>query len=149
MSYTLIQRRNKEELYRNVAMMFIAVATLVIMFFLVTHCAWAEADSDGGYGGSSTNGSVQVAIDNYTFGSDTVGKIKSVTNSVVNVIVTIFQALGVIMSVFAVGQMVLAFKNEDADSKSRASLFLVCGLALIAIPTIIKTLDLINMITGY
>jgi hypothetical protein len=148
MYQTLIQKRNKEELLRNIAMMFIAAVVLVLMFFLVTHCAWAEADSDGGYGGSSTNGSVQVSIDNYKFGSNTVGKIKSVTNAVVNVIVTIFQAVGVIMSVFSVGQMVLAFKNEDADSKSRASLLLVCGLALIAIPAIVKSLDLINLITG-
>jgi fumarate reductase subunit D len=73
--------------------------------------------------------------------------IKNVLGSMVNIIGTVFQAVGVILAVYSVGQLVLAFKNEDADSKSRASTMLVVGVVLIAIPSLIKALDLVNQIS--
>ena len=75
-------------------------------------------------------------------------QIQSVLTEMIGIIGVIFQAVGVILSVYSVGQLVLAFKNEDADSKSRASTMLVVGVALIAIPGLIESLDLISMIGG-
>lgn len=48
----------------------------------------------------------------------------------------IFFYIGTILLVWAVGQLVLAFKNEDADSKSRAVMVLVCAVLLMSIGAI-------------
>ena len=66
--------------------------------------------------------------------------------SMISIIDTIFQVVGVILTAFAVGQLVLAFKNEDADSKARATTMIVVGLVLIALPTVLKGLKLWNNI---
>lgn len=50
----------------------------------------------------------------------------------------IFQFIGLLLAVWSVGQLVLAFKNEDADSKSRAIMLLVVSCILIAIKTIVN-----------
>ena len=73
--------------------------------------------------------------------------IKDVMNSMVEVVETIFKAVGAILGVYSVGQLILAFKNEDADSKSRASTMLVVAIALIAMPGIIDSLKLTDYIT--
>jgi len=48
----------------------------------------------------------------------------------------IFFYIGTILLVWAVGQLVLSFKNEDADSKSRAVMVLVCAVLLMSIGSI-------------
>ena len=73
--------------------------------------------------------------------------IKDVMNKMVDVVETIFKAVGAILGVYSVGQLILAFKNEDADSKSRASTMLVVAIALIAMPGIIDSLKLTDYIT--
>lgn len=75
-------------------------------------------------------------------------EIKDILNQMVGIVGLIFQAVGVMLSVYSVGQLVLAFKNEDADSKSRASTMLVVGICLIAIPTLINNLGLVDKITA-
>ena len=71
--------------------------------------------------------------------SDYASTIRDLIEKMVSIIGTIFQA---------VGQLILAFKNEDADSKSRASTMMVVGVVLIALPGVIETLGLVDMITG-
>lgn len=70
--------------------------------------------------------------------------VKSVLQNMIDIVGLVFQAVGVVLSVYSVGQLVLAFKNEDADSKSRASTMLVVGVLLIALPTIVNGLDLMQ-----
>lgn len=72
--------------------------------------------------------------------------IRDIMEDMVDIVGTIFQAVGVILSIYAVGQLVLAFKNEDANAKSSASTLLVVGIVLIAIPGIIDALNLVDMI---
>lgn len=72
--------------------------------------------------------------------------IREIMEKMVDIVGTIFQAVGVILSIYAVGQLVLAFKNEDANAKSSASTLLVVGIVLIAIPGIIDALNLVDMI---
>lgn len=73
-------------------------------------------------------------------------EIKSVLENMIGIIGTIFIAVGVILTVYAVGTLVLAFKNEDADSKSRASTMLVVGVCLMSIPKIVETLNLVEKV---
>ena len=80
--------------------------------------------------------------------SDYASTIRDLIEKMVRIVGTIFQAVGVVLTVYSVGQLILAFKNEDADSKSRASTMMVVGVVLIANPGIIETLGLVDMITG-
>ena len=80
--------------------------------------------------------------------SDYASTIRDLIEKMARIIGTIFQAVGVVLTVYSVGQLILAFKNEDADSKSRASTMMVVGVVLIANPGIIETLGLVDMITG-
>lgn len=80
------------------------------------------------------------------FGVEGTDTIKDVLKSMIDIVGVVFQAVGVILSVYSVGQLVLAFKNEDADSKSRASTMLVVGIVLIAIPSIVNGLNLVDKI---
>ena len=73
--------------------------------------------------------------------------ISSIVSQMIEIIEQIFVAVGVILAVYSVGQLIMAFKNEDADSKSRASTMLVVAIVLVAFPTLIKTLDLTSYIT--
>lgn len=79
-------------------------------------------------------------------GGDAATLIQNIMGQMIDIVGLIFQAVGVILSVYSVGQLVMAFKNEDADSKSRASTMLVVGICLIAIPALVKNLGLVNMI---
>lgn len=47
--------------------------------------------------------------------------------------VDIFVCIGALLGVWSVGQLALAFKNEDADSKSRAMMMLVVAAILIGV----------------
>lgn len=80
--------------------------------------------------------------------SDYASTIRDLIEKMVSIIGTIFQAVGAVLTVYSVGQLILAFKNEDADSKSRASTMMVVGVVLIAIPGVIEKLGLVDMITG-
>ena len=99
----------------------IFVMAVVVVFFMAINFAWADGYTD---------------------------EIKSVLDQMIGIVGTVFQAVGVILSIYAVGQLVLAFKNEDANSKSSASTLLVVGIALIAIPAIIDGLGLVDRIGG-
>lgn len=65
------------------------------------------------------------------FAADT--KIKSIVGTFLAYAVDIFVCVGVLLAVWAVGQLTLAFKNEDADSKSKAMMLLVVAAVLIGI----------------
>jgi len=56
----------------------------------------------------------------------------------VDIIGFIFRTVGIVLSVYAIGSLIMAFKNDDADSKQRASTLLVVGVVLIAMPSIIN-----------
>lgn len=61
-------------------------------------------------------------------------------STLVGYICQIFMYIGIILLVWAVGQLVLAFKNEDADSKTRAVMVMVCSIILMSVGQIIKTI---------
>lgn len=69
-------------------------------------------------------------------------------NQMIGIVKAIFVAVGVILLVYSIGQLALAFKNEDADSKTRASTMLVVALVLIAFPGFIDALNLTQYLNG-
>lgn len=63
-------------------------------------------------------------------------------DQMIGIVEKIFVAVGIILLVYSIGQLIQAFKNEDADSKSRASTMLVVAAVLIVFPSLIEQLDL-------
>ena len=74
--------------------------------------------------------------------------VKEILEEMISIVGLVFSAVGVILAIYSVGQLVLAFKNEDADSKSRASTMLVVAVILIAFPAIVNGLNLVDKIGG-
>ena len=80
-------------------------------------------------------------------GSNYAQTISGILGGFIDFIGTIFIALGIILGAYSVGQLVLAFKNEDSDSKSRAGTMLVVAIVLVAIKPIINSLNLLQYLT--
>ena len=83
---------------------------------------------------------------NPVFAADAAGTIKDIMEQMIGYVGMIFVAVGVILAVYSVGQLIMAFKNEDADSKSRASTMLVVAIVLISFPGIVDALNLTSYI---
>lgn len=66
------------------------------------------------------------------------GTMDTIVGSIIDVIVDIFKYIGVVLLVWSVGMLVLAFKNEDADSKTRAIMLLIVSIVLIGIGAFLK-----------
>lgn len=81
--------------------------------------------------------------------TDYTSTIIEIVDQIVDIVCLIFQVIGVILGIYAVGQLVLAFKNEDANSKAEASRQLVVAVILIAVPGIITGLNLVNYIGDF
>lgn len=62
------------------------------------------------------------------------------------VIVMIFRYIGILLLAWSIGMLVLAFKNEDADSKSRAMMLLVVSIVLIGIEGILNIVGVQGLI---
>lgn len=60
----------------------------------------------------------------------------SIITSVVGVISTIAIYVGVVLLFWGIFQLILSFKNDDAEAKSRATTLLVVAISLIGIKTI-------------
>lgn len=73
---------------------------------------------------------------------DPTATVGEILEKMISIIGMIFVAVGIILAIYSVGQLILAFKNEDADSKSRASTLLVVAIILIAFPALINFLGL-------
>ena len=65
-----------------------------------------------------------------------------VAGDLLDILGRIFKAVGVFISAYSVGQLILAMKNEDADSKSRAATQLAVGAALFIVPDLLTKLNL-------
>lgn len=59
--------------------------------------------------------------------------LEEVMGKILGVLTTVFLYVGILLMAWGIGQLVLAFKNEDADSKSRAIMLIVASVFLIAI----------------
>lgn len=74
--------------------------------------------------------------------------INGMFQTLIGTVCQIFFYIGAILLVWSIGQLVLAFKNEDADSKSRAIMVLVCSLLLMSVKTIYNQVAPSNLQAG-
>lgn len=68
-----------------------------------------------------------------SFAANATGNVKSIVQTFLAYTVDIFVCIGALLGVWSCGQLALAFKNEDADSKSRAMMMLVVAAILIGV----------------
>lgn len=68
--------------------------------------------------------------------ADEVGN--KVVNGILDVIYSMAFYIGLIMLAWSVIMLVLALKNEDADSKSRAIMLIAVSIALIGVGTLLE-----------
>lgn len=67
---------------------------------------------------------------------------KAMVGNMIGIVCSIFSYIGMLLLVWGIGQLVLAFKNEDADSKSRAMMLIVASIVLMSVRAIVGTLGL-------
>lgn len=67
---------------------------------------------------------------------------KEVMSNLISLMCSMFKFVGVAIFVWAVIQFILATKRSDADSKADAVQTAVCGVALMAVATIVTELGL-------
>lgn len=105
-------------LRKNLIALSTAMATLLPMSPMMVF-AGTEGEvvppTDGGAAGGT------VAIDT------------TIIDGILEVIFTIFRYIGILLLAWSVGQLFLAYKNEDAESKSRAMMTLVSAVMLVTI----------------
>lgn len=65
------------------------------------------------------------------------GDMATIVNAILDIILDVFFYIGILLLAWSVGMLILAFKNEDADSKSRAMMLLVVSVALIGFPALL------------
>lgn len=65
---------------------------------------------------------------------------ETVATEVIKIICTIARLIGVVLAVWGIVQMILAFRNEDADSKTKATMTIVVGALLFGLSFVIKPL---------
>ena len=59
---------------------------------------------------------------------------------VIKIICYIGRLIGVVLAVWGIVQMILAFRNEDADSKTKATMTIVVGALLFGLSFVIQPL---------
>lgn len=68
--------------------------------------------------------------------------------ALISLMCSMFKYVGVAIFVWAIIQFILATKRSDSDSKADAVQTAVCGIALIAVASIIKNLGITNNLDG-
>lgn len=72
---------------------------------------------------------------------------KGLVTNLLGYVFGIFKYIGWLLLACGIGQLVLAFKNEDADSKSRAMMLIVVAIILTCIGTIFNGLSITDSVT--
>ncbi len=65
------------------------------------------------------------------------GSAESIIGKVLGIVLKIFMYIGIVLLVWSIGMLILSFKNEDADSKTRAIMLLIVSIVLIALKPLV------------
>lgn len=66
--------------------------------------------------------------------------IETIIGSILGIILTIAMYVGVVLLTYAIFQLVMSFKNDDAEGKSRATQLLVVSAVLIGLKKLMSVL---------
>ena len=73
----------------------------------------------------------------------TLGDTDIVTN-MIGIILLVFRIIGIVMVVYSIGALILAFKNEDPDSKTKNTSMMVISIILIFLETIVNASGILD-----
>ena len=65
--------------------------------------------------------------------ADTGNAADEAITAIIDIVFQIFKYIGIVLALWGAGSLILAFKNEDADSKTRAIMSLIVGISLVAL----------------
>ena len=83
---------------------------------------------------------VPALADDYT------NTVQTLIKNIINIICFVVAGIGVFMTIWGIVGMIMASKQEDTNAQTQASQKLMVGIALIALPIIIKALNLDQII---
>lgn len=91
---------------------------------------------------------LMILCTHFSFAADGeyVNTIQDVLENFIGLLETVFQAVGVVLAIWGFIQLVLAIRNDDPDSKTRATTQAIVGIVLLAIPSLVDSLGLIDYI---
>lgn len=73
----------------------------------------------------------------------TLGDTDIVTN-MIGIILLVFRIIGIVMVVYSIGALILAFKNEDPDSKTKNTSMMVISIILIFLETFVNASGILD-----
>lgn len=73
---------------------------------------------------------------------------EALVKNLLGYVFAIFKYIGWLLLAWGIGQLILAFKNEDADSKSRAMMLLIVAVILTVIGAIFNSVMGLNVDTN-
>ena len=81
-------------------------------------------------------------------GNSAAQKVQDTLSKFTSIIYLVFQGIGFILAIYAAGTLIMAFKNDDPDSKIRSGTMLIIAIVLLLFPTVISQLGILSEITG-
>ena len=76
------------------------------------------------------------------FANDINAQAGNLVNNLVGIIAMFGRYIGIALGAWGIIQLALAFKNEDADSKSRALMLIIASIILFNVQTLINMLGM-------
>lgn len=112
----------------------ISAPIIAVETAFLTMSSMAVAACGPGVGGSDNSVTVR------TDGID----MNATLGNVIGFVCTMMLYIGALLGAWAVAQLFLAFKNEDADSKSKAMMTLVAAVGLMSVKFVLQMIGLIE-----
>lgn len=116
-----------KRIYHKVAKTCIATVTAFKLGFLESQMACNAA-------GLKTP---KIEVNTNANAADIMGK-------VVGLIFSIFQLVGLLLSVWGLSQIIMGFKDDNPDSKTKGVTFMLVGVLLMCLQALAKSIDLIK-----
>ena len=79
-----------------------------------------------------------------TFCTD--ANVSKVLSGVVNIIFTVARYVGIVLGISGIFQLILAYKDDNADGQSRAVRLVVVALVLIGLKTLVNVTGLMDLL---
>ena len=86
-------------------------------------------------------GMTKVFADDKASGNGDLGKnatMDGLMSAILDIIFQIFRYVGILLLVWSIAQIVMAFKNDDADSKQKGMMIAVISIVLITLSFVLK-----------
>ena len=74
----------------------------------------------------------------------TTATLGDIVTNMIGIILLVFRIIGIVMVVYSIGALILAFKNEDPDSKTKNTSMMVISIILIFLETFVNASGILD-----